>query len=106
MLLWAIQHAPSGAFLPAPKGRGGRGGTHVEPTHSKPPRLFQTEGQAKCALTNWLAGKVTVTIGGWEDDDENWRVEPTPHRKREDMAVVPIRLIPATQPPKDKHDDH
>ena len=74
-------------------GRGGRGGTHVEPTQVEFPRIFTTQGAAKCALTNWLAGKVTVSVSGWDGDyDENWRCEPVEGRRAEDMRVVALKV--------------
>ena len=100
MKLWAIKHKPSGAFLSAPLGRHGRGGSHVEPSLTEPPRLFHTEHAAKIALTYWLKGKVTVTyyIDYFGEVNERWHTEPVPHRKREEMAIVQIELreIPCT----------
>lgn len=96
--MYAIKHVPTGQFLPAPSGRNGRGGSHMEPVKvsaASPPRLFHTEAAAKIALTYWLRGIVTVTYGygnEWGECDESWHTEPQPHRKREEMAIVPIEL--------------
>lgn len=99
MIYYAIQHKPSGWFLPVPVGRGGRGGTHVEPAPPEtfPPRLFHTQHAAKVALTYWLRGAVTVSVAydPW-DNGETWHVEPRPDRVAEDMAVVPLRFEVAT----------
>jgi hypothetical protein len=93
MIGWAIQHVPSGGFLPQPRGRGGRGGTHVEPTQIEFPRIFTTQGAAKCALTNWLAGKVTVSVYEYDGEyDENWHYEPVADRRAEDMRVVALKV--------------
>lgn len=97
-VMYAIKHLPSGGFLPNPAGRGGRGGTHVEPVPANgpwPPRLFHTEHAAKVALTYWLQGRVTVShnMDFFGDSDETWHVEKDENRCREDMAVVRIRLI-------------
>lgn len=94
---WAIKHLPSGRYLPAPRGRGGRGGTHVEIDDPGMPRLFPSEASARAALRWWLGGTVHVgqhtTFNGWvEDTDEDWTIKPTPHRKAEDMNVVRVRL--------------
>ena len=94
MIGWAIQHVPSGGFLPNARGRGGRGGSHVEPTQVEFPRIFTTKAAAKCALTNWLAGKVTVTQtqsyeGEW---DEQWDVERVDSRRAEDMRIVALKV--------------
>lgn len=94
MILWAIQHAPSGGFLPNPRGRGGRGGTHVEPTTAEPPRLFTAEQYAKSALTYWLAGCINVIYHEdyFGEVDEHWTQTPVPGRRAEDMRIVAIRL--------------
>jgi len=96
---WAIRQRSTGHYIPAPKGRGGRGGTHEEPcdplSPGGEPRLFCTEHAAKVALTCWLNGKVTVSI--YSDDwisgyGESWHVEPVPSRNRDDMEVVAVRV--------------
>lgn len=93
MIVWAVQHIPSGGFLPRAKGRDGRGGTHVEPTLTEPPRVFTAKQHAQCALTNWLSGKVTVRVyGGFDDVHEDWKTEKVESRKAEDMRVVALRL--------------
>lgn len=94
MIGWAIQHIPTGGFLPVPHGRGGRGGTHVEPTQVEFPRIFATKNAAKCALTNWLAGKITVTYGSdYEGNvDEHWHTERVESRRAEDMRVVALKV--------------
>lgn len=63
--LYAIRHKPTGGYLPAPQGRGGRGGSHMEPTvftgnqgkNGVIPRVWATEKAAKAALWHWLQGK-------------------------------------------------
>ncbi|MCG7629040.1 hypothetical protein MHM88_14610 [Epibacterium sp. MM17-32] len=94
---FAIRHKPSGGFLPAPKGRGGRGGSHVEPvppSEVNPPRLFHSKHAASVALTHWLKGAVTVDYVEYDfgEVDELWNLDPKPHRKREDMEVVPVKM--------------
>ncbi len=95
---YVIKHIPTGHYLPAPVGRGGRGGSHVEPvaaSEASPPRLFHNEKSAKTALTAWLKGVVTVDRREdiWGEWYETWHIKPMPHRKREEMAVVPARLV-------------
>lgn len=94
MIGWAIQHIPTGGFLPVPHGRGGRGGTHVEPTQVEFPRIFVSKAAANCALTNWLAGKITVHHsqsyeGEW---DEHWSTERVESRRAEEMRVVALKV--------------
>lgn len=96
---YAIRQKSTGFYLPAPRGRGGRGGTHVEPcaadTPGYEPRLFHTMHAARVALTYWLAGRVTVSsyTDGWSGEyDESWYVEPVPGRVRDDMEVVAVTV--------------
>ena len=98
---YAVQHVPSGLYLPAANGRNGRGGSHVEPSDERP-RLFPTERGAKNYLASWLKGKYVADrgeyTGGPDWDSEFYeRIEliPQPHRKREEMAVVSLVLVSA-----------
>jgi len=94
---WVIRKKCTDLFLPAPRGRGGRGGTWVELCHLDidPPRLFSEERHAKIALHWWLKGKLSVNITGdiaWGDCDEDWHTKAVPSRKVEDMEVVQCKL--------------
>jgi hypothetical protein len=91
--LFAIKHTITGHYLPCPIGRGGRGGSHVEPapaTEAYPPRLFHQKSAAKIALTHWLKGKITVTYDN--DEEEHWHLDLVPSRKREEMEIVSIEM--------------
>ena len=96
--MWAIQHVPTGFYLPNPKGYSGRGGSFVEIADPNlvQPRLFISEYAAKRALGAWLRGKHE----GKHDWDEGYKytigytIVPVPNRKREEMAVVEIVLQP------------
>lgn len=92
--LWVIRHKPSGNYLPNPTfgNRKGRGGSHVEPvgTHIAQPRTFDSERSAKSALGHWLRGKVNCSR---YKDDEVYELIPVPHRKREEMEIIPVVLI-------------
>ncbi len=97
MEFYAIQHIPSGDFLPTHDGTTTRGYTGDEPTSGKyiPPRLFQNEGAAKRALTWWLKGETRVRrVGGgiWDEYDETWHLHERPERKAEDMRIVKVKL--------------
>lgn len=103
--LYAIRQKSTGFMLPEPKGRLGRGGSHVEPVdcsgNGPNPRLFKTAFAARCALTQWLRGKHVATVE-WEQESwehPSYQVEglpeiiPQPHRVKEDMEVVPFHLF-------------
>lgn len=93
---YAIRQKSTGFYLPAPRGRGGRGGTHAEPcaadTPGYEPRLFHTMHAARVALTHWLAGRVIVSAEWTGDYDESWHVEPVPGRAQDDMEVVAVTV--------------
>lgn len=99
--MYAIRHKPTGKYLPVPQGRGGRGGSHVEPldfseprgtkgkdhtTRGMIPRLWSEERMAKTALTVWCQGKF---YSDSEGDIFNKRIES---RVYEDMEVVEVKV--------------
>lgn len=96
MIYYAIRHKPTGFFLPVAKGRTG---SRVEPECNCCPRLFKEERHAKGYLTVWLqgifeTGKFQTYEGEWEEDLD---IIPQPHRKRENMEIIPMRLIEESQ---------
>ncbi len=98
MNYFAIQQISTGKLLPAPRGRGGRGGTHVEFEDNGFPRMFASEVAARNALTWWLGGAVNVSFSGgndfeWDDGcDEIWSVKNMDHRKKEDVRIVKLEI--------------
>lgn len=101
--VYGIRHIPSGFFLPIPKGRGGNGGSYVEPVdpEKEMPRLFMSHKAANCALVQWLKGhhKASWDYGGgddWGHGDTHYvddiTIIPQPHRIKEHMEVVEIHL--------------
>jgi hypothetical protein len=99
--LFAIRHNPSGLFLPNPMGRGGRGGSHLEPS-SENPRLFPTKRGAHNALQMWLKGKYTANRGYDSFSNEYYEeleLIPQPSRKKEEMEVVVITCTDSQQEP-------
>lgn len=93
---FAIRHIPSGYYLPEPKGRGGRGGSWVEPVDAnyELPRLFNTLRGAKIALTAYCKGKHD---GDYEYDYESgtgccigYNIVPNTQRVRADFEIVQI----------------
>ena len=95
--LWfAIKHKPSGLYLPAASGRYGRGFSFKEPSEERP-RLFHTKRGAINALYQWLRGHHRHSSGFDSFNSEYYeetKVLPQPHRKREEMEVVPLMLVP------------
>ena len=100
MPYWAIRHKPTGKFLPNPKGRAGRGGSHTEPTSAGAarPRLFESPIGARNALAQWLRGKHVCSRGelsdgaGTYETYEDTEVIHVPSRIKADMEIVSIGL--------------
>lgn len=95
MKYFAIKNTRTGEYLSAPRGRDGRGSTHVNFGDKGKPRLFDTHGAAKATLKWWLNGEVFVTYScdPWGEVDEDWRVKPRPERRAEEVAVVEVMLL-------------
>jgi len=93
---YAIRHKPSGGYIPVARGRGA---TWVEPSTTKPPRLFETLHDAQVALTWWLKG------GAYNRFERRWdptsgaddviilQVKVKAHRIPADMQLVPIEVL-------------
>ena len=100
--VWAIRQKSSGFFLPAAKGKGGNGGSYVEPVDpdKEPPRLFMSKKAAHCALVQWLKGHHKASWA-YDSDDyghgysyvEDIKIIPQPNRNLADMEVVEIELV-------------
>lgn len=90
MKLWAIRHKPTGGFMPTFSGRAG--GTHVEPTSTKPPRLFGRHQDAKAALDWWLEGKVTARYSFDGEFDGDLSFKKQKHRTAEDMEIIEVTV--------------
>ena len=92
---FAIRHIPSGYYLPEPKGRGGRGGSWVEPVDANHelPRLFNTLRGAKIALTAYCKGQHEGEYeydGGWNTYCIGYSLVRNSQRKRGDFEIVQI----------------
>ena len=111
---YAIRRKSDGFYIPIPRGRNGRGGSHAEPEDPTSVhidiRLFSTEAGAKIALNAWLKG-IWVTkregyIGGppdWESEiSEETTIHPVKGRNKDDMEVVPVQVVLPAQSPEFK----
>jgi hypothetical protein len=93
--MFAIRNIHTGHYLPGLTGSSGRGGTWSEPVApssdlKKLPRLHKNRKVAGSVLTYWLKGKHVCNRD--IDGDEEYRLYPQPHRKREDMEIVAITV--------------
>lgn len=103
--VWAIRQKSTGFFLPVAKGKGGNGGSYVEPVDpdKEPPRLFMSKKAAHCALVQWLKGHHKAKWAYDDGDDiyssggsmyvEDIKIIPQPNRNPADMEVVEIELV-------------
>lgn len=101
MKVWAIQHIPTGKWMPCRMFRTSRAGwsrwdpagSSAEAPHDQNPRIFFTERAAANALAMWLQGMwaMAYTEGDYFNPPEPARLAPstppTP-RRREDMKIV------------------
>ena len=99
MKIWLIKHKPTGYYLAEPRGRCGRGGSHVEPNpDSEKARICRSLGSAKSVLGAWLKGKWVAhrsnytSIDGEYDFDESFSIIPVPDRIRQDMEIVEVEV--------------
>lgn len=99
MRAFAVRHKPSGLFIPKLKTGARRGGSHLEPSNDREPRLFHNHLAARAFLSNWLQGifkEHTYTdYNGYPES--SLKIEKQPHRKKEDMEIVEFDLIEVTQ---------
>ena len=101
MIVYAIKHTPTGKFMPLKMTRSGaRGWSNWNPGvrdgFDTTPRIFKDHASASKALGSWLLGQhayeYTQTI---DDCDSCIVINYQPTRKREDMVIVTMTLIPA-----------
>lgn len=95
MKAYAVRHKPSGMFIPRLETGKRRGGSHLEPSNDREPRLFFNRLSARAFLSNWLQGimKADYTVDYNGNEDYSIKVIPQPHRKKEDMEIVEFDLI-------------
>ncbi len=103
LTMYAVRVKGTQCYLPRSQRRDGRGGSHLDPIDfSLPPkerrvqdrykrdmqiRMYATESAAKNLLTSWLSGKY------YGDSEGDVWVKKVSERSREDMEVVPIKVI-------------
>jgi len=96
MKAFAVRHKLSKLFIPRlPKGYR-RGGTYLEPTNEREPRLFHNRKAAASFLGNWLRGTAKNHSERSGEFGEDVSVYPIytkqANRKLEDMEIVEFDL--------------
>lgn len=92
---YAVRHKPSGLFIPRLETGKRRGGSHLEPSNEREPRLFFNRISVRAFLSNWLQGKMEMhNYQDWNSEHDCYtKVIPQPHRKKEDMEIVEFDLV-------------
>lgn len=95
MKAYAVRHKPSGMFIPRLETGRRRGGSRLEPSDKREPRLFFNKISARAFLSQWLLGVFERTSyqsysGDYEEDI---KIIEQPHRHKEDMEIVEFDLV-------------
>ena len=95
MKAYAVRHKPSGKFIPRLETGKRRGGSHLEPSSEREPRLFFNRLAARAFLSNWLQGIFKQSNYQGYDGDyiDTLQVIPQPHRKKDEMEIVEFDLV-------------
>lgn len=92
--VYAVRQKSTGLFIPILERGRRRGGSWLEPTADRPPRIFPSKLSATSFLGNWLRGIFKNNYYQTEEGPEPYlSVEKQEHRKKEDMEIVEFELI-------------
>lgn len=95
MNCYAVRQKSTGLFIPRLKVGRRRGGSHLEPSNEREPRLFHNKISARAFLSNWFQGTFENydyqnSYGEYEQDV---KITKQPHRIKEDMEIVEFLLV-------------
>src|SRR5882762_1696500 len=95
MKTYAVRQISTGLFIPRLKQGRRRGGSHLEPSNEREPRLFHNKAAAKAFLGNWLQGKFVDSgyQNGYGEYESDLKVIKQPHRIKEDMEIIEFELV-------------
>jgi hypothetical protein len=96
MKVYAVRQKSTGLFIPRLETGKRRGGSWLEPSNEREPRIFHNKQAARAFLSNWLQGifKNETHINYEGTDEGTWAVpEKQHHRKKEDMEIVEFDCI-------------
>lgn len=105
MIFYAVQHVPSGNYIPQVKrGEYTATQTAAEPEASCIPKLYRTRVGAERFLRSWAKGRIMPNVkrtpsflaDDIQPDYRRWIHVPVRGRRYEDMRIVPIALYPQT----------
>lgn len=102
MKVYCVRQKSTGLFIPRLATGKRRGGSHLEPSNAREPRVFHNAQAARAFLSQWLQGihkhDTYVDMDGVQDDGVS--IIPQPHRKKDDMEIV--EFICTEMPPISK----
>lgn len=87
MKVYCIRQKSTGLFIPRLKNGQRRGGSHLEPSNEREPRVFHNAIAARAFLSSWLKG-IFENTALYDDDGPDVKCTPQPHRKKDDMEIV------------------
>jgi hypothetical protein len=95
MKVYCIRQKSTGLFIPRFKTGQRRGGSHLEPSNEREPRVFHNALAARAFLSSWLQGihkhDTYIDMDGVQDDGVS--IVPQPHRKKDDMEIVEFECV-------------
>lgn len=95
MKAFAVRQKSTGLFIPRLKRGNRRGGSHLEPSNERDPRLFNSKKSAQAFLGNWLQGIMKNSTYTTYEGEVEGRLEiiKQPHRNKSDMEIVEFNLV-------------
>lgn len=87
--VYAVRQKSTGLFIPRLETGRQRGGSHLEPTDKREPRIFHNRLSARTFLSNWLRGIFSNEIKySMEEVEPYLKITEQPHRRKDDMEIV------------------
>ncbi len=94
MNCFAVRQISTGLFIPRLERGKRRGGSYLEPSNEREPRLFPNKISARAFLGNWLQGIMkNETTNDPEWPESYIKTIKQPHRTKEDMEIVEFELV-------------
>lgn len=90
MKVFAVRQKSTGLFIPRLETGKRRGGSHLEPSNIREPRIFHSRQAARAFLNNWLRGIFyNDTFAGMDGiEDNGLKITKQPHCNKDDMEIV------------------
>lgn len=98
MKVYCIRQKSTGLFIPRLKTGQRRGGSHLEPSNEREPRVFHSAAAARAFLGTWTQGiyendTYVDSISG--ETEGTLKVIKQPHRNKDDMEIVEFECVPS-----------